>query len=423
MKLMVFILLILNSTIFPQTYLWDTLAFNNKQTSNLCDDEKRNIYIICQDSGLYKSSNLGNSWELILSGAIDLNIDTVNYSPPKFYATKSNGDVYTSTDYGVNWSFKISLSNYSYAFIKDTIYKCKSGYGGIYKSTDSGTTWTKILSDESSSEHILTYKYVYRDGNNNLYLSCDAQTYVGQPYEWIHFCNIGKSTDNGLTWTGVESGNNLYSMPGNMYFSNNGYAIANLGAGGKSGLILKDGSVIQTIYFVSGFTADNKNNIIISSGIDYTIYFYNNAGLLNISIPPCSNSITSLCVDTLGYLYASTNSALLKSRFSTFKITSSLEIDNSIVKGFNLYPSFPNPFNPSTRIRYEIPEGSHITISIIDPLGRIVENIIETKNRGSYEMEWNASKYPSGIYFVRMIAESLVSNKKFSKINKMVYIK
>jgi hypothetical protein len=426
MKLIIFILLVLNSTIFSQTYQWDEISFYNRHTTNLCDDEKRNIYVICPDSGLYKSSDLGNSWGLILSGAIDLNIDTVNYSPPKFYAAKSNGDIYTSTDYGVNWSFKINLSNYSCAFIKDTIYKCKSGFGGIYKSTDSGTSWTKILSDESSLEHIQTYKYVYRDGNNNLYVSCDAQTYVGQPYEWIHFCKIGKSTDNGLTWTGVESGNDRYSMPGNMFFSNNGYAIANLGAGGKSGLILKDGSVIQTIYFVSGFTADNKNNIIISSGIDYTIYFYNNAGLLNISIPPCSNSITSLYVDTSGYLYVSSYSALFKSRFSTFTITkgtSAAETNNSIVKDFNLYPSFPNPFNPSTRIRYEIPEESHITINIFDLLGRIVKNIIETKNIGSYEMEWNASKYPSGIYFVRMTAKSIVSDKKFSKINKMVYMK
>jgi photosystem II stability/assembly factor-like uncharacterized protein len=273
MKLMIFILLVLNSVIFSQTYLWDTLSFHNKYTYNLCDDEKRNIYVICQDSGLYKSSDLGNSWKLILSGATDLNIDTINNIPSIFYATKSNGDVYTSTDYGVNWSFKINLLNYSCAFIKDTIYKCKSGYGGVYKSTDAGTTWTKILSDESSSEHIQTYNYVYRDGYNNLYVTCDASTYIAEMYDWIHFCFINKSTDNGLTWTVVESGNDRYSMPGNMFFSNNGYAIANLGAGGKSGLILKDGSIIQTIYFVSGFTVDNKNNIIISSGIDFTIYF------------------------------------------------------------------------------------------------------------------------------------------------------
>jgi hypothetical protein len=276
MKLMIFILLVLSSTIFSQTYLWDTLSFNNKHTYNLCDDEKRNIYVICQDSGLYKSSDLGNSWELILSGAIDLTIDTINNFPPIFYVTKNNGDVYTSTDYGVNWSFKINLSNYSYAFIKDTIYKCKSGYGGVYKSTDSGSNWTKILSDQSSSEHFQTYKYVYRDSHNYLYVSYDAATYIAEMYSWIHYCIISKSTDNGLTWNVVCSGNDRYSMPGNMFFSNNGYAIANLGAGGKSGLILKNGSVIQTVYFVSGFTVDNKDNIIISSSLYNTIYFYNN---------------------------------------------------------------------------------------------------------------------------------------------------
>jgi hypothetical protein len=68
------------------------------------------------------------------------------------------------------------------------------------------------------------------------------------------------------------------------------------------------------------------------------------------------------------------------------------------------FPS-PNPFNPVTRISYNVPTTQHVRIAIFDVAGRLVENLVnETKGAGEYVVEWDAGRLPSGVYFYRMQA-------------------
>jgi hypothetical protein len=65
----------------------------------------------------------------------------------------------------------------------------------------------------------------------------------------------------------------------------------------------------------------------------------------------------------------------------------------------------PNPFNPVTRISYNVPTSQHVRIAIYDVAGRLVENLVnETKAAGEYVVEWDAGRLPSGVYFYRMQA-------------------
>jgi hypothetical protein len=86
---------------------------------------------------------------------------------------------------------------------------------------------------------------------------------------------------------------------------------------------------------------------------------------------------------------------------------------NEIPKVFKLYNNFPNPFNPSTKIRFDIPKVSKVNIIVYDILGRetakIFDNILQP---GKFEILWNASSYPSGVYFYRIIAGDYVDAKK-----------
>jgi hypothetical protein len=66
------------------------------------------------------------------------------------------------------------------------------------------------------------------------------------------------------------------------------------------------------------------------------------------------------------------------------------------------FPS-PNPFNPVTRISYNVESTQHVNISIYNVAGQLVENLVdETKAPGDYVVEWNAGALPSGVYFYRM---------------------
>tara|TARA_B100000686_G_scaffold355362_1_gene473506 strand:+ start:2174 stop:5071 length:2898 start_codon:yes stop_codon:yes gene_type:complete len=92
--------------------------------------------------------------------------------------------------------------------------------------------------------------------------------------------------------------------------------------------------------------------------------------------------------------------------------------ENSFLKEFTLYPNYPNPFNLETTIIFSVSEHSISQLQIFDALGRLVDTLIDKKLfPGKYSIKWNASKYPSGIYF------SVLKSKGKSSISKMILLK
>ena len=85
---------------------------------------------------------------------------------------------------------------------------------------------------------------------------------------------------------------------------------------------------------------------------------------------------------------------------------------------FKLYNNYPNPFNPVTKIRFNIPNAGKVIFSIYDMLGNEIFTINENNLiPGIYEYQFDGSNYPSGIYFYRLISGN------FSETKKMVLIK
>jgi N-acetylneuraminic acid mutarotase len=84
-----------------------------------------------------------------------------------------------------------------------------------------------------------------------------------------------------------------------------------------------------------------------------------------------------------------------------------------VPKEFALFQNYPNPFNPSTKISWQSPVSSRQTLKIFDLLGREVATLIdEEKPAGSYEVTWNATNLPSGVYFYQLKAGSFTATKK-----------
>ena len=80
---------------------------------------------------------------------------------------------------------------------------------------------------------------------------------------------------------------------------------------------------------------------------------------------------------------------------------------------FVLEQNYPNPFNSSTRIKYGVPGEDPVTIKIYDILGREVSTLVNTiKSPGYYTLIWDASGYPSGVYFYSMISDKTYIYKK-----------
>jgi len=89
---------------------------------------------------------------------------------------------------------------------------------------------------------------------------------------------------------------------------------------------------------------------------------------------------------------------------------------NTMVLGQN----HPNPFNPTTNFRFTISDFSEgipterfVSLNIYDVLGREVATLVnEELNAGTYTVQWDASGFPSGIYFYRLNAGNFVETKK-----------
>lgn len=88
-------------------------------------------------------------------------------------------------------------------------------------------------------------------------------------------------------------------------------------------------------------------------------------------------------------------------------------ISSVIPERFDLKNNYPNPFNPVTKIKFDVAKIQNIKITVYDASGRIVENIVnERLQPGSYETSFGGSSYSSGVYFYKMEAQDFVMTKK-----------
>jgi hypothetical protein len=84
------------------------------------------------------------------------------------------------------------------------------------------------------------------------------------------------------------------------------------------------------------------------------------------------------------------------------------DLYKSSLSSFKLEQNYPNPFNPKTNIQFTIPNNGFVSLKVFDLLGREITTIVnENLAHGIYERQWDASKFASGIYFYRLVANAI----------------
>ncbi|MFH1196964.1 MAG: FISUMP domain-containing protein [bacterium] len=98
----------------------------------------------------------------------------------------------------------------------------------------------------------------------------------------------------------------------------------------------------------------------------------------------------------------------------SFEYSKTIEVNFEKQLDFSLSQNYPNPFNPSTKIKYSIPEKCFISLKIFDVLGNEIQTLAnEKKEAGNYEIEFDGSEFPSGVYFIKLNANQ---NNMFKKM-------
>jgi N-acetylneuraminic acid mutarotase len=145
-------------------------------------------------------------------------------------------------------------------------------------------------------------------------------------------------------------------------------------------------------------------------------FFQNN----EISIPQNSSHLIipewdSIATNELRILVDVGNDGTIDDTIEVINQISSVSdwINTTIPSQFQLYQNFPNPYNPTTSIRYSVPKEEMIILTIYNTLGEEVTRLVnEVRQKGNYEVIFDARDLPSGIYFYRLQAGSFVETKK-----------
>ncbi len=99
--------------------------------------------------------------------------------------------------------------------------------------------------------------------------------------------------------------------------------------------------------------------------------------------------------------------------YVTYDDVSKQGAGNNIPNEFKLEQNFPNPFNPTTEIKYQLPEAQYVKLVIYNILGQEVAQLVDKQQAvGFYSVKWDAAKFASGTYIFRLEAGDFVETKR-----------
>ncbi|MBN2425232.1 MAG: SMP-30/gluconolactonase/LRE family protein [Calditrichaceae bacterium] len=165
--------------------------------------------------------------------------------------------------------------------------------------------------------------------------------------------------------------------------------------------------------YLDGMKVDSDGRLFSSGPLGVVVFEPDGTPIDTIKIPGTSTPSNCNWGDEDGKtLYITAGPAVYKVR-KTYSKISAPDKKNQKLKSFRLNKVYPNPFNPATKISYELPKASRVELSIYNLLGQRLDTLVsETQAAGSYEYQWRANDMPSGVYFCRLNADGFSASRK-----------
>lgn len=170
---------------------------------------------------------------------------------------------------------------------------------------------------------------------------------------------------------------------------------------------------------IDGVSMDRNDHVYLSSYNSALVYRYD----INFSLTPfvvstghtnAADIYVNRITDTLAVPNAGSNSV----SFVPLTIPTGIHNTGTIADDYKLNQNYPNPFNPSTTISFDVNTNDHTTLKVYDVLGNEVAVLVnEVLNTGSYNINFDASQYTSGVYFYELQSGS------FRDVKKMLLVK
>jgi hypothetical protein len=164
--------------------------------------------------------------------------------------------------------------------------------------------------------------------------------------------------------------------------------------------------VLLQIESGSSFYADEYTYTVAKSAVPGAVW-------LRVKVLPYSNSI-----------YAPEYRQNWGERRFNLLTATGVPTSEDLPQEFLLHQNFPNPFNPSTKVRFDVPISGTVSLKVYDVLGREVATLMnERVTPGSYEVNFNATGFASGVYFYRIDATLMNGGNGFVQVKKMLLLR
>jgi hypothetical protein len=333
--------------------------------------------------GVFRSTDNGATWDHANNGLPFNQYGGCNFSALAvwdtcIYAGGYADGLYRSTNNGERWSY-CNLPGDVRAIMGlraqsggSMLFAGVDGPDGVFRSTDDGANWVWAGSGLKTSPYVVNLiLYDFAACSNGMGDSCIfAATFNG----------LFASTNGGTIWTKTS-----LNPPGGYP-----YAVALAQSRDDAGVAkLFAGTYDHGVYLSTDF---GKNWTSVNSGCPVWV-------------------VQSLFVYGQ-YLIAGMGGSTIWRRPLADLLTSVRSGSGELAHGFELNQNHPNPFNPSTTIRYGLPDRLHVTLTVFNTLGQQVTRLENGEQEAGYhEVKFDGSRLSSGVYFYRMEAGSFVQTR------------
>ena len=407
---------------------WNQATFPSSEDLHMVRFVSETTGWVVGENFVYKTTDGGANWEtqdpVLGSGCEALYaIDSLT----AIYADYTGYGIRRTTDGGTNWYYADTTDYfyYDFKFVNELLGFAACGTvssidsGIVRRTIDGGQTWNTI-----ASVYLANSGYDFEGISFVDSLRGWAVSYMG----WVY-----NTTDGGFNWTFQDS---IVAIPNfstpcrDIQFTSpdSGWIVGGIAANTLIARTINGGLTWQTQNLDSFTTCSIREIEMLNSQLGWfagsndggaMLANTSNGGTNWMDQSPIQDALgfesISMINESVGYTVGR-NGRIYKT-INGGGITNISE-DHPTVSEFVLFQNYPNPLNPSTKISWQSPVGSWQTLKVYDVLGNEVITLVnEYRNAGNYEINFDASKLSSGVYYYQIRAGSFVETKK------MIYLK
>jgi photosystem II stability/assembly factor-like uncharacterized protein len=334
-------------------------------------------FIAGNNGVILKTTNKGANWQTLNSGTTG-NLYSVRFINTSTGFVAGDNLISKTTNGGSSWQVIQSSITLRTIFFLNSSTGYAAGSGGVVlKTTNTGGSWNSQVINSPD-----TYTSIFFSNPNTGYVvGLDSRYY--------------KSTNSGVNWSAKVTFVSKHYFSVQFLNASTGFIV---GGWTNSTIIRSDdagenwvnllGTILRTVDGGYNWLSETSGTNVYLYGVQYM------------------DSVAAYAVGENGVI------------LSTLNLIGINPISSEVPERFSLYQNYPNPFNPVTIIKFDIPpskgaRGMMVRLLIYDILGRELTALVnEELKPGTYEVSWDGSNYPSGVYFYRLTAGDYTETRK-----------